>query len=158
MCVLVCVSGFIVKSLWLILPTAWHVLLIWWLLEPILCLPLQGLTGRDGPAGPKGAPGERVSISSPMAAVPWLGSQVADKAIRVEALWVVSMTVLVSPCPIAPLQVGWGDAECTAPGSSSPETPQLHLDSIILTFRADGAVQQSTGAPPLRTGGTTSHP
>lgn len=80
-------------------------LLIWWLLETTLCLPLQGLTGRDGPAGPKGAPGERVSISVPVAAVQRLGSQVAHKAIRVEVLWMVSMAVLAGPCPIVLL---WG--------------------------------------------------
>lgn len=134
--------GFIVKSLWLILPVARHVLLIWWLLEPTFCLPLQGLTGRDGPAGPKGAPGERVSVSVPVAVVQRLGSQVAHKAIRVEVLWMVSMTVLAGPCPIAPLPgVGDGmDGECTAPGTSSPKTPQLRLVRVILAFRAGGAV------------------
>lgn len=38
----------------------WHVLPMW-PLKLTLCLFPQGLTGRDGPPGPKGAPGERVS-------------------------------------------------------------------------------------------------
>lgn len=116
--------------LWLILPVARHVRLIWWLLEPALCLPLQGLTGRDGPAGPKGAPGERVSVSVPVAVVQGLGSQVAHKDVRVDVLWMVSTAVLAGPCPIAPFPRGMGGMLSAQPLGPPHQKPHSYTWSV----------------------------
>lgn len=95
-----------------------------WPLQPSLCLFPQGLTGQDGPPGPKGAPGERVSAAARV----WVPLEGVGEAPGLWCRW--------APC----LQEGRGYRSGHRVVRSQPTKPHTGLWSL-----ASGGPQVHTG-------------